>query len=423
MRPLLIILLSLLLTILVTAQDADIDPNLAQQISRLEDNTEAIRGLDGLEPVALAFPSREEVTIFINESFETELSDSILEYEMLFYNAFDFLPADYDLRAGLTALYSDQVAGYYDTETETMHVILTNGEEAGLFLPLLERIIYVHEYTHALQDQHFDLDTFLSVDPAENSDAYLAQLALIEGDATAVMTVYIQATMEANPWVTLLQLGIGLTQMGNITIPSGTPRIIAEELNFPYLAGQRFVQTLFQEDGWNTVNAAYIDNPPLSTEHILHPDRYLAGDNPIEVTFEDKTDLLNTSLDEAWSLAREGVLGEFYLREWLRQYNMTTEQIDTIATGWGGDRYYVYRHQDGSIILQLKIVWDTAQDADEFGDNTDLFAAPIPDTEETPEMLDSCIAGQRTICFTFGNNATLITIASTQEQAHLLIDR
>lgn len=421
MRSFIIILLmSLMLTMVVTAQDADIDPDLAQQINRLEENTETIRALDGLEPVALAFPSREDVAAFVTESFETELNDSTVEYEMAFYGAFDFLPADYDLRTGLAALYSDQVAGYYDTETETMHVILTNGEGADRYLPLLERIIYVHEYTHALQDQHFDLDTFLSVDPAENADAYLARLALIEGDATAVMSVYTQATMEANPLLTLLELGVGLVQMGNVTISPDVPRIIAEELNFPYLKGQTFVQALFHEDGWNTVNAAYTDNPPLSTEHILHPDRYLAGDNPIEVTLEDKTDLLNTSLGENWSLAREGVLGEFYLREWLRQYDMTTDQINTIATGWGGDTYHVYYYQDGSIILQLKIVWDTPQDADDFRDNSELLAAAILGLEETSEMLNSCPTAQRTICFTFDDNSTLITIASTEEQAHLL---
>ncbi|MBV8203089.1 MAG: hypothetical protein JOZ15_20940, partial [Acidobacteria bacterium] len=49
----------------------------------------------------------------------------------------------------------------------------------------MEDGLLVHELTHAIQDQHFDLDRLSDPDPL--SDGGVARLALVEGDATLVM--------------------------------------------------------------------------------------------------------------------------------------------------------------------------------------------------------------------------------------------
>ncbi|MCA9906842.1 MAG: hypothetical protein KC547_23465, partial [Anaerolineae bacterium] len=68
-----------------------------------------------------------------------------------------------------------QVAGFYDTETGVMNVIPVIGDDPGEGLSLTEQIIYVHEYTHALQDQHFTLDSLIDEgDIADHPDQLLA---------------------------------------------------------------------------------------------------------------------------------------------------------------------------------------------------------------------------------------------------------
>ena len=63
----------------------------------------------------------------------------------------------------------------------------------GQPLSFTDQITYVHEFTHALQDQYFDLNTLLSPQVEDNPDQALAVTSLVEGDATASMTLYMQA--------------------------------------------------------------------------------------------------------------------------------------------------------------------------------------------------------------------------------------
>lgn len=400
----LLILLVLCFASLSFAQDS-IDPELAEQIDSLEAATVTLRGLEPLEEVALAFPNRAEVTAYLESSFEEFYTPEIVAQEMAFYTAFGFIPADFDFLAGLTALYSDQVAGYYDTEELSMNVIMTGGEAPTTFLPLLDQIIYVHEFTHALQDQHFDLDVFLE---GVEGDAALARLALVEGDATAVMSLYTAAVAEANPFTTLLQLGAGMAQMGNSTLPEGTPEIIGEELTFPYLQGQSFVTALIEEGGWEAVNAAYLENPPLSSEQILHPERYLAGDGPTEVSFEVAVD--------GWELMKSGVFGEFYLRQWLGTLGMEREFLNSAASGWGGDQYHVFAGEAGTAFA-LQIVFDSHEDQMEF------FSAVLGlDWEMTfdGDLMD-CWAGNQSLCMTMLDDTSLrLSSAPDEDTARML---
>ena len=140
------------------------------------------------------------------------------------------------------------------------------------------------------------------------------------------------------------------------------PSILQHELLFPYTTGRTFAYTLFVAgDGWGGVNAAYT-NLPLSTEHILHPERYTAGDAPQPVTVA----ALDGVLGQAWRLVWERTLGEFHLREHL-QAVIPRERASAAAAGWGGDRYRIYFDDDTEqTVLLWRIRWDTAAEASEF---------------------------------------------------------
>jgi hypothetical protein len=411
----------LLITALpVTAQDEDdsttIDPELQAVIDDLNQYTTSFRGLDILTPIDVDFPTVADLRDYLNETFEEEFTDEFITDAMNFYVVFDFLPADYDLFNELLDLYSAQVAGFYDPETDDMNVILLSGRQPTTDLPFLERTTYVHEFVHALQDQHFDLTSYLEAGDPENNDQQLARLALVEGDATTVMNEYTIAAAEANPVGTLLQLGIAAAQSPQIiALPPDTPAIFEAELLYPYLAGESFVRAIFQNGGWSAVNAAYA-NPPSTTEHIYRPETYFAGEVALDVPMID----LTSSLGDDWTQVADGRFGEFYLRQYLAQA-LTNADVERAASGWGGDAYQIYQDANGDLAYRLDIRWDDATEADEFNA---LFAVYL--TEKygvTGEQISTptCWSGtSAAVCVITTPTGTEISYAPTLETARLM---
>ena len=359
------LLLCLLLAPIVFAQESselELSPELEVQIAELTTFTEGTRGLMLPESLPLHFPNRAELRDYITEQFDIAYTEELLAEYVRFYVAFDFLPADVDLRAILDTFYSGQIGGFYDSETKEMNVVLLSSNELSDSLPILEQIVYVHEYTHALQDEAFDLTAYLEESNAvKNGDRQLARLALVEGDATYLMNVFTIAAANENPLGVLAGLLIGGAQAGNLTLPAGTPTIIANELLFPYLGGETFVRALYEStNDWSAVNAAF-DNPPSTSEQILHPEKYFAGEEGIEVTLVDSAQKMGME----WTLGNEGVLGEFYLAEYLKT-QLSESDANDAAAGWGGDAYHIYMNEAGELALMLRLEWDTPEDQAEF---------------------------------------------------------
>jgi hypothetical protein len=146
-----------------------------------------------------------------------------------------------------------------------------------------------HELTHALQDQHFNLRRFQKW-PHGDSDAQLAAHSLIEGDATLAMMVY----MAKNPLVALaftrsLNTGVSTEQFNQ------APRALRESLIFPYLQGSQWATSVYKRDGFAGLSKAFT-NLPLSTEQILHPEKYFANERPLKITLPDMSSLLNKAV-------------------------------------------------------------------------------------------------------------------------------
>ena len=131
---------------------------------------------------------------------------------------------------------------------------------------------------------------------------------------------------------------------------------------FPYDQGLGLVRAIFNRGGWDLVSLAWAQ-PPVSTEQVIHPQRYFDGDMPQEVRVPD----LLPDLGEGWEEIARTTLGEFFLREYLGQ-KLDPTTVSTAATGWGGDEYAVYWNDHlGWLVMTLRLAWDTPADADEFG--------------------------------------------------------
>ena len=358
MHPLRWILALALLLLVMPGSAQEVSPDLQTQLDLLERYTVNTRDLSLETPVEHRFPSRDEAIAEIRQMTADSVSPEEGQRLSDFYIAFGLLPPGSDY----ISLYLDtleyQVAGFYDSESKVMNTLLINGGTLGDSLPLLEQITYVHEFTHALQDQHFGLDT-LDARTRDNRDQSLAATSLIEGDATVVMNFYAQALAARNPFgVALSLLGQGI-QAGALSLPPGLPDIMVSELLGYYTNGAAFVTALYADGGWDTVDQAYVDLPQ-SSEQILHPDKYLSAEGPLPVDF------VAPPLETGWSLIWDTTLGEFYLRHVLAEQIPQAEAHDA-AAGWGGDHVQIYQQAEtGALAWSLAITWDSSADSQEF---------------------------------------------------------
>jgi hypothetical protein len=133
------------------------------------------------------------------------------------------------------------------------------------------------------------------------------------------------------------------------------PVILSESMIFPYLRGMVFCANLTNKGGWKAINEAY-DNPPQSTEQILHPEKYIDQPDP-----PTAIDLGRLEPGEGWAEVGRNVVGEMQLAVLLRRHGGKP-----IAAGWDGDRFAVFDGKDGQLAVVWLTTWDTEDDARDF---------------------------------------------------------
>ena len=262
---------------------------------------------------------------------------------------FGLLPADFQLRPFLVALLTEQILGYYDPRTQ--HFYLADWIEADG-----QRPVMAHELTHALQDQHFDLRRFEKW-PDGDADAELAAHALVEGDASLAMMLYVMRDFKR---------AAGMLRSASASSPQldRAPRALRESLVFPYDKGLEWATQVYKRGGWAAVSAAYKELPQ-STEQILHVEKYLAREAPVKVELTD----LSAALGAGWRRIDSDVNGEWGYYLVLDQFLKDDKRSRAAAAGWAGDRYALYEHaRTGATVLAHVSAWDTERDAEEFFD-------------------------------------------------------
>jgi hypothetical protein len=249
-------------------------------------------------------------------------------------------------------LQGNNVAGYYSPDKDELFVVSRSGG-----LGPAEKVTYSHEFTHQLQDQNFNLDE-LGTDAVNQGDRALAQLALIEGDAVSVQNRWTTANLTPEEMGQLLTASLDPDALAAL---QRAPAYLRETSLFPYLTGNPFVETLIAGGGYQAVNEAFA-KPPLSTEQVLHPEKYAAREAPKVVKIPT---LFDPGLPAGWKALGQDTLGEFILRLWLMQGGVAATQATNAAAGWGGDRLELYQSPGGTSLL-LVTEWDGLPDASEF---------------------------------------------------------
>ncbi|MBL9043307.1 MAG: hypothetical protein JNM83_16970 [Myxococcales bacterium] len=313
----------------------------------------AIRGLPMKSPFARGVLTRQEITLRLKERIHNDYSPEEVRGEALMLKRMGLLPVDADYEKLLFELLSEQVAGFYDPYRKTLYV--------ADWLPLdMQRPALAHEIQHALQDQHFDLKKLARPLKSEG-DRQLAQAAVVEGDGTAVMMEFAARGMgveSAQLPTVLARLGRQMMQLAMSTTPSlqQAPAVLRESLMFPYAAGLEFVAAVRADKPWSRIDAVFRD-PPVSTEQVLHPDKYLSGERPWKVTTASLT-----SLPQYKELRRD-VLGELMYKVWFSRAQ-SDRDAEQAAAGWGGDLLVGFAQEGETLPLLVALSgWDTEKDA------------------------------------------------------------
>jgi hypothetical protein len=327
----------------------------------IEGQVRAIRGLEAKQPVDPEVLDEAGIKKLTSESFTKDNPPDVLAANERILKAFGLLPADASLSKLYIDLLGSQVAGLYSPDTKKLYVVSKSGG-----LGVTEKSTFAHEYTHALQDQNFDIAT-LKLDEVGQGDRSFSRLALVEGDATLTMSYWqIQNLTQAE----LGQLIAGAGDDPSTKALLAMPAILRESLLFPYIQGLAFVQGFQTSGGWGAVDDVFA-KPPASTEQVLHPEKYAAGEAPLVV---DLPADLATRLGTGWKVALQDSFGEFQLGVWLRGNTaLGAGGANDAAAGWGGDRVAVVNGPSGTWGVVLRTRWDTDADAAAF----EAAAAPL----------------------------------------------
>lgn len=309
-----------------------------------------IRGLDEQRPVEPEVLDEAALGEYVRAEFdEQNPPEYVAAYDRLLKHL-GLVPPDADVQELYFELLESQVVGLYDPQSDRMFVVSRPGTPG-----VLDDATYAHEYGHALQDQAFDLEA-VQAWATDQGDRSIARLALIEGDAMLVMTLWAQRELTSEQ---LLELATSSSPEQDAVLDR-MPAILREQLLFPYTAGLNYVLGLQLTGGWEAVDAAFAD-PPDTTEQILHPER--ADEPAVEVRFPSD---LASSMGEGWAEVLQDTLGEFQLGVWLREAGLTSAQADEIGDGWGGDRVVLLEGPAGAWAVAVEIAWDSSADAQEF---------------------------------------------------------
>ncbi len=339
------------------ANSSDESRKLLNSASEVLATVAELRQLQIKRPVEKGVKSRSEIEAFLIERISKEYPREEIEREERLLERLGLIPEDLDLYEFMLALLTEQLAGYYDPYAETFYI--------ADWIPLeLQKPVMAHELTHALQDQHFDLEKYL--EPTEgNDDQTLATSALIEGEALLIMLDYSLQPMGRSsldiPDIVAANRSQAAMMDAQFRVFASAPYYLRETLLFPYTYGANFLLAIIREHSWSKVNEIYSDLP-ASTEQILHPDKYLTErDLPTRIDSSE----LQSKLDGTWATVFENVLGEFNLYLLLQEF-LDEGTAHSASSGWDGDLIRLLENPEGKEALILATVWDSEQDADQF---------------------------------------------------------
>lgn len=334
------------------AREVQNDAELKQAVQQMMPAVERAMGLRFRQHPVVLRRSRVQVRDYVIHKFDDDLPPAELAGAQAAYRLFGLIPDSMDLRRSMIDLLTEQVAGYFDPDSNALF-IPTDID------PSQARLVISHELVHALQHQYLNLDSLVEL--KRQNDRRSAAQAILEGQATLaqVLVLMPEQKIESLPNLWNLRTALGGASE-EMKVFANAPLWLRESLIFPYLGGAEFVRWFDREYPGKEPFGPLM---PISTEQILHPARYAAGDRPDRLAFE-------AFAPGAGAVRYEDDLGEFEIRLLFEQHLGDDSAAARLAAGWDGDRYVVLRTGGragtGADVLVWYVLWDDRAAAGRF---------------------------------------------------------
>lgn len=340
------------------AQVGQATPAFLQAADEVLANMSKLIDLPVKEPLKKSLRSKDQIRAFVVQEDKDDKDQAEKYADDKTMEAFGLIPKGFPIESFMEDVLTDQIAGLYDPKGKEFYI--------ADWIPVDEqKEVMAHELTHALEDQSFHIDSWIKA-ARPNDDAELARDSVSEGSAMAAMVDYDLEDMHRSvrdlPDVSTLIQASAVGEMDKDPKLSKAPIYIRDSLIFPYLAGVTFTQQFLKaHDGWQDLHLVF-EHPPVSTQQIMHPDKYLDGVQPLPIKLPD----WKAVAPSAWKLLEENVMGEFGVEEVLKQF-LGEDAAKLTSPGWTGDRYAVFEDSKAKTLPVVFIVdMDNEDDAARF---------------------------------------------------------
>ena len=395
-----------------TGTETHITPDEAKQLFSLVDEllkfSSQESGLPIKNDVERQLTTRADVEHYLTEKFDEDEDAKRMQRSEIVLKKFGLLDRDFNLKPFLLALLKEQIEAYYDPKTKTVNMLDWISVDE-------QKPVLAHELTHALQDQHLDLDKWsdqtppdVSLTAGEDSDHLAkdeldtAREAVTEGQATAVMMDNILKPMGksliGDPDIVEYIKG-QMAGSDNSPILARAPLLLSESLLFPYREGLSFEQDVWMDRGQTAAFTGALDRPPSSSWEIMNPREYEQGHVPAIPYLPD----IHPLVDETYRPYDIGQVGQLDLHILTGLFGGDTAARD-LTPAWDGGIYWAGQRLNAtaaeqastkSISLFYLSVWKNAASAQAFvhlytdelgrkysGLKPDTTAAKISDTPD-----------------------------------------
>jgi hypothetical protein len=324
--------------------------------------------------------TRASVEKYVIDKFNDDEDAKRMERSEIVLKKFGLLDRDFQLKPFLVSLLTEQIAGYYDSKTKTVNLL-------DWIAPDSQKPVLAHELTHALQDQHVDLEKWEGKSLPDISKNFeddnrhiatdeddTARDAVLEGQA---MAVFVDYSLRPSGKTLLNAPDLGaelkdqLSDASDSPVMARAPLLLQESLLFPYREGLSFEQTLMKDKGVDMAFAGVLDRPPSTSFEIMNPRSY---ERRAKIPLLQMPDV-HGLLDDQFEPYDIGVMGSLDVRI-LTELFAGDEAAAALTPAWDGGIYYAVqsktaktaeqRTQTGSVALLYLSAWKSPEAAKTF---------------------------------------------------------
>lgn len=300
------------------------------EIKAMTRQIEQITGWKSKRKVPAAMMTKKQLDLYLKARLSEDIKPDELRAEEVTLRRLGFIGDQVDLKQSLLDVMNEQAAAFYDTRKKRLYLMESTGERGGE--PMQESVV-VHELSHALADQQHNLYRFMR-QSGPSDDAHLARMAVLEGQATWLMSEYMAvqngSSLVGKPEMVAMMARASAGGSSEFPALDAAPIYLQETFLFPYSQGLLFQSKVIEKLGKSGYSAVFL-RPPTTTQQILHPELYLEGRQPPTLALP-----LGKYPDPVLT---DGTLGELDHQILLRQFKV--EDWAAIAAGWSACRYRV----------------------------------------------------------------------------------